>query len=468
MAAMLISYLFSLITLHLVLVVTAGAHVLLYKRDSRAALGWLGLIVLFPMAGALLYILFGINRVQRKAQRISMRVEPEGGSMRTGLLPAGGSSIRNVGYSITGTGLSPGNRVTTYYNGEQAFPAMLQAIGGARQEVLLSSYIFDNDQTGMRFVDKLAAAQQRGVRVHVLVDDIGIRYSFPTILNELKKNRITFRRFMPLRLLPPSLSINLRIHRKLLIADRAVSFAGGMNIGDRQLLNGTSRYRASDLHFRFEGPVTAAFAEQFASDWKFAGGDELGYLGPDRTPAGSTLCRLIADGPDETLDSLQLAIMGAITGAQNRVWIMTPYFLPDRSMVACLQATALSGVDVQVMIPQQNNWPIVQWALQHNMAELLDSGVKILQRPPPFAHGKCIIVDDEYILAGSGNLDPRSLRLNFELGIEMFDKALNDQLGAYFLKVSQECTPFTTERLNRRSNLSRLRDSAAAMFAPYL
>jgi len=468
MVAMWVEYLASLITLHVAAAAAAGIHVLLYKRDSRAALGWLGLIVLFPLAGALLYVLFGINRVHRKAVRLSLRVEPEGSWRRAGPLPSGGASLRNIGYSVTGAGLSPGNTVVTYYSGEQAFPAMLQAIAEAGREVLLSSYIFDNDRTGLQFVEALAAARQRGVRIHLLLDDVGIRYSFPTILRPLKKHGIPCTRFMPLSLLPPSLSINLRTHRKLLITDRTVSFAGGMNIGDRQLLDGPSPFRASDLHFRFEGPLTTVLAEQFADDWKFAGGSELPGLEAGWTPAGSAHCRLIADGPDETLDSLQLVIMGAINRAQSRVLIMTPYFLPDRNMLACLKTAALSGVDIRVMIPQKNNWPLVQWAFQHNAHELLDSGIRILRRPPPFAHSKCILIDGEYSLIGSTNLDPRSLRLNFELGIEVFDAGLNAELSAHFLEIERQCLALTGAHLRERRIPARLRDSTAAMFAPYL
>ena len=472
MPPLILEYLLSLISIYLVIALTAAFHVLLYKRDSRSALAWVGLVLLFPIAGAILYVLFGINRVRRKARRLSLRVSPEGGSRRLALLPGGGASLRNPGYSVTGTGTIPGNRTTAYYNGEQAFPAMLDAIDRARHEIELSTYIFDNDATGRDFVRRLAAARERGVHVRVLVDDAGIRYSFPTILRELKNQGLDHRRFMPLRLVPPSLSINLRTHRKLLVVDRAAAFAGGMNIGDRQLVEGLSRHRASDLHFRFEGPVVSSFITLFEDDWRYArGGEPLVRERPTmpvEQPAGRAQCRLVPDGPDETLDSLVLVICGTISCARKRIWIMTPYFLPDAKISGCLEAAAIAGVDVTVMIPQKNNWPVVQWALQHTMSHLLEAGVTILERSAPFAHSKCMIIDDDYLLVGSANMDPRSLRLNFELGIEVFDPDLNRELADHFTATSAECRPYTLERLRRRSVLTRLRDAAAAMFTPYL
>ncbi len=465
---MLFDYLLSLVSIHVVVATAAGLHVLLYKRDSRSALGWLGLVFLFPIAGALLYTLFGVNRVHRKAHRLSSRFSPEGGRARAELPGSGQASIRRIGLAITGGPLRKDNRVDCYHNGEQAYPPMLQAIEQAREEILLSSYIFDNDRTGQSFIRKLAAAHDRGVAVRILVDDVGLRYSFPTILRLLKKHRLEHRRFMPLRLLPPSLSINLRTHRKLLLTDRCRAFAGGMNISDRQLINGPSKHRASDLHFGFSGPVVADLVRLFIEDWKYAGGSDLNC--PEDLPglAGQAECRVISDGPDETMDALALTYMGVISAARQKVWIMTPYFLPDRKIMGSLQAAALAGVDVQVMIPRQNNWPLVQWALQHNLAELLDSGVRLLLRPPPFAHSKCLMVDDDYSLVGSSNLDPRSLRLNFELGIEVFDSSLNHELCQRFQQAASQCTSFTRRRLDARKLPTRLRDAAAALFAPYL
>ena len=461
-------YLFSLISLYLIVAVVAGVHVLVHKRNSRAAFGWLGLIILFPIAGAVLYALFGINRVRRKALRVSQESEVSQKIPVQQARPATGAQLDRPGFCITDREARPGNEVTTYYNGEQAFPAMLDAIDAAREEVLLSSYIFDNDETGRRFIDRLQQASQRGVAVCVMVDDVGIRYSLPTIVRELKRAGLPFRRFMPLRLLPPSFSINLRTHRKILVTDRRVCFAGCMNIGDRHLLHGPSPHRASDLHFGDSGPVVGDFEDLFEDDWRFFGGDALEPRTGADTEHGSAHCRLVSDGPDETLDSMKLVFMGAISNARRRIWIMTPYFLPERQMMGCLQAAALSGVDIQVMIPQKNNWPLVQWALQHNMVELLTTGVKILQRPPPFAHNKCFLVDDDYVIVGSSNLDPRSLRLNFELGVEVFDPHLNGELASHFSEVAASCIPFTVERIESRSYPARIRDGAAALFTPYI
>lgn len=464
----LFEFILSFISIYLLVVLIAGVHVLLYKRDSRAALGWLGLIILFPIAGALLYSLFGVNRISRKARRISLRVAPEGGRALIGLQRPAEADARNVGFSITGKHPETGHKVRVFYNGEQAFPPMLQAIEQAQHEVLLSSYIFDNDETGRSFVAAMAAARSRGVQVRVLVDDVGLRYSFPTIIRELKAARLPYRKFMPLKLIPPSFSLNLRTHRKLLITDRKLVFAGGMNIGDRQLVDGPSPHRASDLHFLLAGPVVTNCVELFAEDWAFSSGAALQADLPASTWNGTAEARLISDGPDETLDSLLLVIMGVIARAKKRVWIMSPYFLPEPKFQAALCTAALAGVDIKIMIPQDNNWPVVQWALQHSMGALLNCGIGIFQRPPPFAHSKCLLVDDNYVLVGSANLDPRSLRLNFELGIEIFDQAINRQLADHFSEVLSSCRPWNIQRLQARGTLARLRDATAALFSPYL
>ncbi len=460
-----------LVALHFFTATVATLHALLFKSDSRAALGWIGVVLFFPYAGALLYLLFGINRVRRKAQRRGIFGIPW---TEAGILPpkqyrdVRDEPMLHVGRAVTGMPVSPDNSVHTLFNGEQAFPAMLAAIDNAQQQVLLMSYIFDHDATGLAFVDALTRAAQRGVDVHVLIDDMGRRYSFPTILGPMRRAKLDVRCFMPIRLLPPSLSLNLRNHRKLMIVDGTTGFAGGMNIGDRQLALRANGHGATDLHFRFDGPIVADFAALFFEDWQRAGGDALALPTADQSFDGHCRCRLVPDGPDNHLDHLSMLLDGVISAAKTQIRIVTPYFLPHRKLIGSLQSAALRGVDVCVVVPSVNNWRVVQWALSHILWELVNVGVRVVEQPPPFAHSKCIVIDDDYALVGSTNLDPRSLRLNFELGIEVFSETFCGQLTQHVEELCQNASPVTREDLARRSPMTKVRDAIAALFSPYM
>lgn len=460
-----------LVALHAVTASSATLHALLYKVDSRAALGWIGVVLFFPYVGAFLYLIFGINRVRRKAQRRGIfgipwtesGIVPPSGPMLSHIPP-----IARVGQTITNDEPRERNAVRMLVNGEAAFDDMLRAIDRARAQVWLMTYIFDYDDTGMRFVDALARAVARGVEVRVLLDDIGRRYRRPSVLGPLREAGVNVRCFMPIRLFPPSLSLNLRNHRKLLIVDDQTGFAGGMNIGDRQLRHPPNGHGATDLHFRFEGAIVNSFAGLFNGDWQRAGGTTLTVQRASPAPDDHCACRLIPDGPDNHLDHLSLLIEGVISTAEKRVHIVTPYFLPQRKLIGALQSAALRGVDVRVILPAKNNWPIVQWALAHVLWELLNVGVKVLMQPPPFAHTKCILIDDDYALVGSTNLDPRSLRLNFELGIEVFSTAFNAELAEHVDGLCEDATPVTRDDVRNRGPLVRVRDAITALFAPYL
>jgi cardiolipin synthase len=306
----------------------------------------------------------------------------------------------------------------------------------------------------------------------VLLDDFGRRSSFPSVLGKLRRAGLEVRVFMPLRGLLPGISINLRNHRKLLVVDGRVAFAGGMNIGDRQLVTGGSQRRAQDLHFMVLGPVVAQLSALFATDWHRSGGAAwlpMRMAPPPGTPPGRSACRIVADGPDEQIDQLALTIEGVISCAQSRVVIVTPYFLLEHRLAGALQSAALRGVAVTVLIPARCNWPFVRWALNHQVYELLNTGVRVMERPGLFAHSKCMIVDDSYALIGSHNLDARSLRLNFEMGMEIFDAEFVDQAMAHIeAHALSHAVPVTVEQIASRRVPVRIRDALAALFAPYL
>jgi cardiolipin synthase len=453
--------------------VSAG-HALLTKRDPRAALGWISACVLFPLVGPLLYFTFGINRIRMRAQKLVASGADPGVARRVdaplaAAVPSELAQLERVGRFLTSSPLSPGNRVELLHNGEAAFPAMLAAIEAAREEVVLATYIFDTNDIGRRFVDALGAARDRGVRVLVLIDGIGELYSFPWVTRLLRKRKVRALRFLPPRLLPPRLQINLRNHRKVLVVDEEVAFTGGMNIGDRYLAERTENpRRVVDLHARITGPVVEQLRRTFAEDWRWVSGEKLPNLRAARERTGAAACRVIADGPSEDLEKVEMLLVAAISMATRRVCIMTPYFLPSRSLITALQAAALRGVEVTVVLPEKNNLPYVYWATRKMLWELLGRGVRVFLQPPPFVHTKLFHIDDDYVVLGSSNIDPRSLRLNFELALETYDTDLATKVGRHFDAVVAQSRELSLREMDERTTITKLRDAAAWLASPYL
>lgn len=449
--------------------VLASCHALLNKRRPRSAFGWIAVCLMFPLAGALLYFFFGVNRTRRRAMRLRDN-EPltAFAAEHVAEPPDAYADLARLGRTVSGLDLLGGNAVEVLHCGERAYPAMLAAIEDATRLVFLSSYIFDADDTGQAFADALGRAAARGVDVRVLLDGVGELYSWPRARHMLARRGVTVRRFLPPHILPPSFMLNLRNHRKLLVVDDRVGFTGGMNISDRHLAaREDNARRVVDVHFAVRGPVLAGLLGLFMSDWRFAGGQEDE---PELEPAaaGTARCRAIADGPDEELDRLLLLIVGAIGLARRRVAIMTPYFIPPRELLGALQTAALRGVDVAILLPGRNNLFFMHRATRHLLWELLQRGVRVYQQPGPFVHSKMLLVDDEYAQVGSANLDPRSLRLNFELALEVLDRDLVGRLGAHFEQARAAAAEVTLAQVDGRRTATRLVDGLAWLFSPYL
>ena len=451
----------------------AGAHAALTKRDVRAAIGWVGLVVVFPLAGPLLYALFGINRIRRRASGLrtgSARGDgPPDGACCPGVPDHLRPLERLVGRMV-GAPLLAGNRVEPLVDGEEAYPPMLAAIDDAARTVALSTYIFDNDAAGKRFQGALAEAVARGVEVRVIVDAVGARYSFPPVPGRLRRAGVPTAVFLP-TLIPWRMPyVNLRTHRKVLVADGRTAFVGGMNLRDEHLVRGGTTHPVQDLHFRVEGPVVAQVQRLFAGDWELATGERLAGEGwfPALADRGAVAARVVPDGPDEDMDKLRWTLLGALAIARRSVRVVTPYFLPDTDLVTALSTAALRGVEVDVVLPEENNLTLVGWAMRAQLPQVIEHGCRVWLSRPPFDHSKLVVVDGAWSLVGSANWDPRSLRLNFEIALEAYDEALAARLERIFAGKLEGARRVTPEWLAGRGLPVRLRDAAAWLAQPYL
>ena len=451
----------------------SAGHALINKRDPRSALGWILTSMAVPFFGPLFYWGMGVNRIHSRAKRwqreageaASYPVQPAASApLPTELYYL--KELRSLSDRVVSTELWPGNTILPLENGEGAYPAMIAAIEKGVSTIHLCTYIFDGDETGKRFVTALARAADRGVEVRVIVDSLGEKYSRPTARELLKGSSVQFRSFLPLR---PGGYLNLRNHRKILVVDGTVGFTGGMNIGNRHLVSGRPPV-VKDLHFQVLGPVVADLQRTFLDDWRFAKGELLTgeRFFPELPPAGSALVRAVSDGPDKEFRKLHWIILGALSCARKQVTIVTPYFIPDRPLITALVTAALRGVAITLVLPEVNNLPYVQWASRSYLWELLQQGVRIYSQPAPFVHTKFMVVDRSWSLIGSANLDPRSLRLNFELDLEVYDlqfARLLEERCAAAVAASRE---ITLAEMDGRSLPVKIRDAAAKLFSPYL
>lgn len=460
----------------------AVVHALLYKHEVRAAIAWVGVIVLVPVLGSVLYYLIGINRIRRRAVALRREAEADNGARwpSVSLIPGDIASLLEaddeaielahlVG-NVTFRTLLGGNLVKPLVNGDEAFPEMLEAIRVAESSVALMTYIFDNDLAGKQFVEALTEASARGVEVRVLIDHVGARYSRPPIPRLLKRNGVRVATFLPVfsARVP---SFNLRNHRKVMVVDGRIGFTGGMNIRDDFVLESSPEYPGMDLHFRVEGPVVAHLRDTFAEDWEFTTSESL--AGPKWKPkleaVGNTIARGILDGPDDDIDVLHFTLHGAIACATRSIRIVTPYFLPDTPLIYALNTAALSGLDVDIVLPEKGNLRLVTWAMWGQIAQVLGHGCRIWLSPPtPFDHTKLMVVDDYWVLFGSSNWDPRSLRLNFEFNVECYDPALATQMRDLVMERIRRARRLTKDEVDTRSLPLRLRDGAARLLTPYL
>ena len=459
---------------------TAAVHAAMNKQDVRAAIGWVGIIMMSPLLGPLIYLVAGINRIRHDqiSEQRNKALHDYTTSSPTTLTDVGKlagdqfKSLTVLGDRISRFTLREGNNIRILQGGDTAYPAMIEAIEQATQTVALQTYIFDNDSAGRKFVTALSDAVGRGVQVRVLIDAIGSKYSRPPVLRRLRRSGVPSALFMtnPLGLRMPY--ANLRSHRKILVVDGHIGFTGGMNIREGFTSAVPAQRAAQDTHFRVEGPVVTQLISVFSQDWQFTTGEVLPFDPwcdeTQQAPFPHIPARCIRSGPDRYMAATHHMLLGAFAVAQRHIRIQSPYFLPDQILMGALNTAARRGIQVDIVIPGRNNLRLVNYAMTSQLDQVIQAGCRVWHASGNFNHSKLITIDGAWSYIGSSNLDPRSLRLNFELDMELYGQDIAQEIEQLIDAEIHAARPVTLQSLAAIPFRKRLRNRVIWLASPYL
>ncbi|MEP6662202.1 MAG: cardiolipin synthase [Verrucomicrobiota bacterium] len=363
-----------------------------------------------------------------------------------------------------------GNRVQTLLNGNQIFPAMLDAIKAATNNISFENYIWETGEIGGKFKAALMERAKAGVKIHCIVDGMGTLKLKKEEMREMKDTGIKFVAFGREHWYKIKPALNHRTHRKLLIVDGKVGFIGGVCLGDKWMGDGDESDHWRDTHFRVEGPVVLEMQGVFADNWLQTTSDVL--QGPDYFPEvekkGNCVVQCFKSGPKNGEENARLAFLLAIAAAKKNIRLEHAYFVPDGLFIKELLAARRRGVEIEIIVPLKNDSKIGRAAARSRWGELLDAGVKFYQFKPALFHCKVMIVDDNFVTAGSVNFDNRSFRINDEANINVLDQAFAAAQIKVFQDDKAKSLVLPQDALKKRSWLSKCEDSCAGLFVSQL
>ena len=459
--------------------------VLIRRKEPSSTIAWILALVFLPAVGAILFVAFGRDRMRLPARRkreLDALVLAELAAHAPSVVAIPGEallapgltelelSLFRVGAQLTQGRPSGGNLVTPLFGGNETYDAMSVAIDAARHHVHAEFYLIRNDATGEWFKERLVAAARRGVEVRLLCDAFGCFALHASYVRELRKAGVRVATFLPMRslLLQP---VNLRNHRKIIVVDGEVAFTGGLNIGDeyRGQMAGVGAWR--DVHVRIEGPAARDLQRIFIQDWTFASKETLvpsSYFPASPPARGDAMIAIVPSGPDTRAEAIERLFFGAIAGARDRVWMTTPYFVPDQAITVAMELAAMRGVNVKLILPHHSNHAVTFHAGRSFYDPLLEAGVELYEFLPGMVHAKTMLIDRAVSLVGSANMDLRSFRLNFEVHALAHDASLASRLEQTFSRDLAESKLVALADWRNRPARARIYEGAARLVSPML
>ncbi len=457
-------------------VVLVGLGILLERRSPVATIAWVMTLATLPLFGIAVYYFFGPRRLRRRrlkraagAKLLAHAIESMDDESDH---PESRAQLARLGVAA---GEAPPLRATSvdvYVDGQSCFQAISDAIDRAKHHVHLEYYIFDADESGKRLRDQLVRRAKEGIQIRLLVDSVGSYSLSGKFLRSLTSAGVEYAEFNPVALLRVRpRRTNFRTHRKIVVVDGVVGFTGGMNIADCHTPEFSGEHAWRDTHVRFEGAAVRALQRVFLEDWYFAT-EQTPPQGPlylvPLSREGEHLVQVVASGPDQDVFAIHKLYFGAITMARERVWLETPYFVPDEPLMSALVSAALRGLDVRLLVPAKGDSRLVDFASRSYFPELLRAGVKIFEYLPVILHAKTAVIDDDLAIIGTANLDNRSFRLNFEVVAAVYGPETAKTLADAFEKDLTQARPVSNRELRKEPLLRRLGESTARLLSPML
>ena len=466
-------------------IVLAGFVVFLERRDAGATWAWLLVLFFVPVMGFALYLIFGQNLSRKKI--FEWKDKNKIGIMeitnnQIELLNRGEfpfhdnktAQYRDLIYMLLvndSAVLTQNNKVQIFTDGYDKFRTLLTDIMEAKDHIHLVYYIMRNDELGNELLNKLVKKAEEGVEIRVLYDAMGSRRLPRKFFDPLIAAGGNVSAFFPAIIPHLNLQVNYRNHRKLVIIDGDIGYIGGFNIGDEYLgLNKKFGYWR-DTHLKILGQAVYAMQTRFILDWNQASSSKISYeyrLFPEIQATGETDIQIVSSGPDSEWEQIKFGFLKLINSAKNYIYIQTPYFIPDESVLDALKIAALSGVDVRLMIPNKPDHPFVYWATYSNIGELLKTGAKVYIYENGFIHAKTLIADGKVATVGTANIDVRSFRLNFEVNAFLYDQVLVKELVHIYEKDIEQSSELTMEEYQNRTFIIRIKESVSRLLSPIL
>ena len=445
------------------------------NRNPVKSLAWVTVLLVVPVVGLVLYIVFGRNIqnkriISRRNRRKLRRLGAGGGTDPAKIEDAGAVMPQiNLAYALCGSHYYEGNDVGIFDNGQEKFDALLADIAAARSYINMQYYIIVNDNIGIRVMEALMERARAGVKVRLIYDHVGSFKLSNRYLRRLKEAGVEAYPFFKVVFPPFGTRINWRNHRKIVVIDGKVGYIGGMNVADRYVDGGKLFDVWRDLHLRVEGPAVFALQQSFAVDWNFMG-QPLLEEGPLATAVKghSVGMQLVTGGPTTQWLNMTLVFQQAIARARKCIYIQTPYFIPSEGLVHALQVAALSKVDVRLMIPRRSDSDMLRWASFSYVQECLRAGINVYLYEKCMLLSKAIIIDDDFCTVGSTNFDFRSFEHNFEANMLIYSTDFNARMKALFVRDMRDSRRVTSSAWRHRPWREKALESVMRLFSPIL